>query len=165
MAWLDSSLQIIVPFDTSLRIDFVHDPALNFSNFLLVSFICSPCCRMASWDTLSTRRSISNCGFSQHLAQNLAQVSLCEFDHLSSLIPVLSWTSFLVQITSSLIDCYCWDCLLFLSVTFGAARGVESLSNNIRCPFLRKNCRHRTVYNDCVWLRLPELHFLILCSG
>ena len=35
----------------------------NFSNFVLISFICSSSFKMASWGTPSTRRSISNLGF------------------------------------------------------------------------------------------------------
>ena len=74
----------------------------------------------------------------QHLAQNLAQVSLWEFDHLlcclwHPLSPSCRAQAFLVQVTSSQIDCCCCcDCKLFVNATFGAGRGIETLSNNIR---------------------------------
>ena len=79
-----------------------------------------------------------NVAFPQHLAQNLAQVSLWEFDHLlcclwHPLSPSCRAQAFLVQVTSSQIDCCCCcDCKLFVSATFGASRGIETLSNNIR---------------------------------
>ena len=63
MARLDSSLKIVSLFSfKSSRRDFLDDPILNFSNFLLISFICSSSCKKVHWDTPSTRRSISNCG-------------------------------------------------------------------------------------------------------
>ena len=66
--------------------------------------------------------------------------------------------------------CCCCECQLLFSVTFGAGRGVESLSNSIRSLFFRDYsvdaiCWHKTVYDDCMWLRLPEVQSLILCSG
>ena len=75
--------------------------------------------------------------FPQHLAQNLAQVSLCEFHHLlcclwHPLSPSCRAQVFLVQVTSSQIDRCCCDCKLFLSATFGTSRGIDTLSNNIR---------------------------------
>ena len=152
-ASLDSTLKTIVPFDKSLRIDFVHDPTFNFFNFSLISFIFASFCKIASRDTPSTR---------SLLVQVWSSVVL----PLTSLITVLSCASFLVLVMSSHIDCCCCD---FQFVTFGAGRGVESLSNN-SISVLRNNsvdaiCWHKTVYNDCACLRVPELQSLFLCSG
>ena len=36
---------------------------------------------------------------------------------------------------------------------------------DLRVGSLDAVCWHRTMYDDCMWLRLPELQSLILCSG
>ena len=120
----------------------IHFP--TFSNFLLISFICSSSVMIASWGTPSTRRSISNFGFLS-TSETEFRSSFLELIELGSsvVLPLTSLSSaptassFLQQ-SEALPEsgcCCCCDCQLLLGVTFGAPRGVESLSNGVRSPF------------------------------
>ena len=143
--------------------DFVHDPILNFSNFLLISFICSSSCKMASWllpledrfrivAFLSTRDTECRTCFLE-LERPRSSVAL----PLTSLFPVSTATDFPeLEGTSperGCCCCCCCDCQLLLSVTFGAGRGVESLSNSVdSLLFQRFLCRCNLPAQDCVRL-------------
>ena len=51
-------------------------------------------------------------------------------------IPILSPNRSVLELGEALSEsCCCCDCQLHPSVTFGAGRGVEILSNSVRCPF------------------------------
>ena len=51
-------------------------------------------------------------------------------------IPILSPNRSFLELGEALSEsCCCCDCQLHPSVTFGAGRGVEILSNSVRCPF------------------------------
>ena len=115
--------------------NFVPDLTFNFSNLLLISFIFSSSCKKASWDTPSTRRSISNCGFFSK-AGSRSRTSLL-------VLVTSSQTAAAVQIASQ-CDFWRW-----------------SWRNNV----VDTICWHRIVYDDCMWLHLPGLQSLILCSG
>ena len=154
--------------------DFVHDPILNFSNFLLVSFIFSSSCKIASWDTPPTQK------INFEMWHSLKQLKIPYKSHCTSpVICCLASDIFCPRLalphkspctlTTSTHIAYCYKCQFAFSVTFGAGRGYESLSNSIRSPIWENSvdaiCWHRTVYDDCMWPRLPELQSLILCSG
>ena len=149
----------------------------NFSNFLLISFIFSSPCKVAFWDTPSTRRSISNCGVfstagSKPRSSLLIQVWSSVGEHLTSVVRLAPLaTTFLELVTSSQIDCCCCcDCQLLFGVTFwrwswGWVSFEQCSISVLRINSVNATCWHRTVYNDCVGLRLPELQSLIWCSG
>ena len=80
--WLDSSLKILLPFDKSLQMDFAHDPIFSLSNFSLISFIFASSCKIASWDTPSSRRSISNSGFFSKAGSESRNMLPCTSGHI-----------------------------------------------------------------------------------
>ena len=108
--------------------------------FLLISFICSSSFKMAFWGTPFTRRAISNFGFLS-TGETEFHSSFLELIEPGSVvvafdIPILSPNRSFLELAEALSEsCCCCDCQLHPSVTFGAGRGVEILSNSVRCPF------------------------------
>ena len=127
--------------------DFVRDPIFNFSNCLLISFVCSSSSKMASWGTPSTRRSISNIGFCP-TSETEFRSSFLKLEEPGSSVVLPATSLFSVPTASSFLKledgvpesgccccCCCCEWQLLQSVTSGAGRGVESLSSSVRSPF------------------------------
>ena len=79
-------------------------------------------------------------------------------------------TSLPVRVSSSQIDCCCCESQLLLSVTFRRGSWVwesfEQYTMSVWSDyFIIAICWHRTVYDDCMRLRLPKLQILDLGLG
>ena len=141
----DFSLKIILPFDKSST-DFVHDPILNF--FIFWWFLSYR--RMAFWDTLSTRGSITNCRYlsttdSESRTTFLVLVGSSFVLLLTSLIPNWPVTSFSVL-----------ECQLLFSVIFCV--GWRVFRTVLDHCFERLLCRCNFLAQDCVrWLHVTSL--------
>ena len=114
---------------------------------------------MASWDTPSTRRPISNCGLFSTAGSASHGKSPCTSRHI------------ITKQTAAAANANCCSVWLW--------RGSWSWESSEQCSisvmrdyfidaidyFIDAICWHRAVHGDCVWLRLPELQSLFLCSG
>ena len=140
MAQLDSSLKIVSLFFLHIVTKgFLDDPIFNFFNFLLIYFICSSSCKMAHWDTLSTRRSISNCGLLStndtefratfpELVWSSRRVALdISFSNFRPQEVSLGWKEHHQKEAAAAANANC-----FSVSPFGAGRGVESPSSCVR---------------------------------
>ena len=180
---LDSPLKIISLFSfKSLRMDFVHDPIFNFSNFLLISFICASSFKMASWGTPSSRRSVLE-----------FWLFVNKWNRIPLQFPEARRTWVFCRSTFD-ICIVCSDrrtqfpgarrrttrewLLLLMLLRMPIApvshlrrrlRGWESFEQRsisaLRYYSRGTICRHRIVYDHCTWLRPPESQSLVLFSG
>ena len=142
---LDSSLNFteFSGFPRSLRIDFVREPFLDFSNLSWIFPIRSSSFKITFCAIPSSLRSTLNSGSSFSTSDSVLRSSFLALGSsglsvglpCSSLCTICS--SFLVRedALSEVSCCCCFDCQALFSTIFGAGRGVESLPNKVRSHF------------------------------
>ena len=104
------------------------------------------------WDTPSTRRSISNGGFFLNSWLKIPYESPCSSRHIITNKLLLLRMRWAFQSD-------------FWSGSWGSASSEQYSISVCRDHSIDAICGHQTMHDDCMWLRLPELQSLILCSG